>query len=552
MIEYKEGEMKLAVVLSGDLHLDFAIANVIIGLKRYNEDLIDTIFVYSDMPQWKRVQITSLWADRIVFVNFAYKDFARDFMLSTGGEIPKLIAENKRFGHYIYAKFYCFEYLNEYENVLWLDTDTLCLGSLAPILCGEFDFKYRKGGSQDLINYLLHCEGSKNTKSVMKAQKPNGGVLSFSRNILDKTQLSGVELRKECYKITLDLLSKGFLKRIDGSDENPFGVIAYRFKLAFAPLVVANIPLYEADSQSVILHSTGDSKFWNSPLAPLLFNEWWLNHKQWEKIAGKKELELRQSNLSLQKSGDLYNSLRAMHYFKPFVDMFGDYFVGDMYLGFCFNQELCVYSKTFGKSAFYRFYLGRIYEENNIPCELQLVLLKSYPEEFLESLKSQFGNVKCETKQGEVIYHIKQVNIKNPKNVLGDLLFLHSVSFRLIKGFDAKFEIPVCTSAKSRIQNHLAYKMGQILTHDSKHLSGILKMPFKLSGVYLAHNKVQKEYKVKIKNNPSLKLLSLESYPDYQESLKIKNHFSYKLGEAFLTTICAGGGGIICLYPKSA
>lgn len=75
---------KLAIVLSGDLRLDFAIANVIIGLKRYNEDLIDTIYVYSDMPQERREQITSLWADRIVFVDFAYEDFARDFAISTG------------------------------------------------------------------------------------------------------------------------------------------------------------------------------------------------------------------------------------------------------------------------------------------------------------------------------------------------------------------------------------------------------------------------------------------------------------------------------------
>ncbi|TLD85581.1 glycosyltransferase [Helicobacter sp. MIT 05-5294] len=146
---------KLAIVLSGDLRLDFAIANVIIGLKRYNEDLIDTIYVYSDMPQERREQITSLWADRIVFVDFAYEDFARDFAISTGGEIPKLIAENKRFGHYIYAKFYCFDYLSDYENVLWLDADTLCLNSLTPILCGEaLSFKWHNGQTSQIRAYL--------------------------------------------------------------------------------------------------------------------------------------------------------------------------------------------------------------------------------------------------------------------------------------------------------------------------------------------------------------------------------------------------------------
>ncbi|HEC1783383.1 TPA: hypothetical protein R1737_001451, partial [Campylobacter lari] len=32
----------------------------------------------------------------------------------------------------------------------------------------------------------------------------------------------------------------------------------------------------------------------------------------------------------------------------------------------------------------------------------------------------------------------------------------------------------------------------------------------------------------------SLKLPSLESYPDYKEALKLKNHLSYKLGQALI------------------
>ncbi|TLD87589.1 hypothetical protein LS69_004155, partial [Helicobacter sp. MIT 05-5294] len=42
----------------------------------------------------------------------------------------------------------------------------------------------------------------------------------------------------------------------------------------------------------------------------------------------------------------------------------------------------------------------------------------------------------------------------------------------------ANLESALFGTAKSRIQNHLAYKIGQILTKDSKSFSGILKMPF--------------------------------------------------------------------------
>ncbi|MPB17312.1 sugar transferase, partial [Campylobacter lari] len=44
----------------------------------------------------------------------------------------------------------------------------------------------------------------------------------------------------------------------------------------------------------------------------------------------------------------------------------------------------------------------------------------------------------------------------------------------------------------------------------------------------------QKIYQEKIKKDPSLKLPPLEDYPDYKEALKLKNHLSYKLGQALI------------------
>ena len=90
------------------------------------------------------------------------------------------------------------------------------------------------------------------------------------------------------------------------------------------------------------------------------------------------------------------------------------------------------------------------------------------------------------------------------------------------------------TLQKARIQNHLSYKLGSILTRNSKSLFGLLKIPFLLIAVTLAHKEQEKAYKEKIKANPSLALPPLESYLDYQEALKEKECFTYKLGEAFI------------------
>ncbi len=89
-------------------------------------------------------------------------------------------------------------------------------------------------------------------------------------------------------------------------------------------------------------------------------------------------------------------------------------------------------------------------------------------------------------------------------------------------------------SAKSRIQNQLSYKLGQAMIVNSKSLLGYIRMPFVLSYIKDKHKQEQKIYQEKIKKDPSLKLLPLESYPDYKEALKEKECLTYKLGEALI------------------
>ncbi|EDG2076772.1 hypothetical protein GCJ72_01220 [Campylobacter coli] len=90
------------------------------------------------------------------------------------------------------------------------------------------------------------------------------------------------------------------------------------------------------------------------------------------------------------------------------------------------------------------------------------------------------------------------------------------------------------TSAKTRIQNQLSYKLGQAMITNSKSLLGYIRMPFVLSYIKDKHKQEQKNYQEKIKKDPSLKLPPLENYPDYKEALKEKECLTYKLGEALI------------------
>ncbi|MCR8677617.1 sulfotransferase family 2 domain-containing protein [Campylobacter sp. S4:11] len=105
-------------------------------------------------------------------------------------------------------------------------------------------------------------------------------------------------------------------------------------------------------------------------------------------------------------------------------------------------------------------------------------------------------------------------------------------------------------TAKSRIHNQLSYKLGQAMIVNSKSILGYIRMPFVLSYIKDKHKQEQKIYQEKIKKDPSLKLPPLEDYPDYQEALKLKNHLSYKLGQALIQAnkTWYGGGYIKLLF----
>ncbi|HED4907898.1 TPA: glycosyl transferase [Campylobacter jejuni] len=104
--------------------------------------------------------------------------------------------------------------------------------------------------------------------------------------------------------------------------------------------------------------------------------------------------------------------------------------------------------------------------------------------------------------------------------------------------FMPKITLIEANSAKARMHNHLAYKLGSCMIRNSKSLLGYIKMPFLLIALTIAH----KEY-------PKIQLPKLEDYPDYKEALKEKQSLTYKLGLAFMQANKAWyKGGYIQFY----
>ncbi|ELU7403675.1 hypothetical protein QOQ14_000780 [Campylobacter jejuni] len=90
------------------------------------------------------------------------------------------------------------------------------------------------------------------------------------------------------------------------------------------------------------------------------------------------------------------------------------------------------------------------------------------------------------------------------------------------------------STAKQRIQNQLAYRLGQAMIINSKNFLGYIFLPYILLSIVILYKQEQKNYKHKIKLNPESTLPPLETYPDYNEALKEKKCFTYKLGLALI------------------
>ncbi|MDD6055813.1 MAG: hypothetical protein PUB96_04640 [Helicobacteraceae bacterium] len=99
-------------------------------------------------------------------------------------------------------------------------------------------------------------------------------------------------------------------------------------------------------------------------------------------------------------------------------------------------------------------------------------------------------------------------------------------------------------SAVNRVKHSLSYKLGAAILENYKSVGGILKLPFILNKIANNYKKEQDFYNKQTLKNPLLKLPPLESYSDFAESLRLKNHLSYKLGAAIIAANNRGFAGI--------
>ncbi|QOR04443.1 hypothetical protein [Campylobacter cuniculorum] len=84
------------------------------------------------------------------------------------------------------------------------------------------------------------------------------------------------------------------------------------------------------------------------------------------------------------------------------------------------------------------------------------------------------------------------------------------------------------SGAVLRVKNHLAYKLGNIMVSNNP------KTFKEYKNTILRLIQAAKEHQIQREQQKGIKLPPLETLKDYEEALKIKNYFSYRLGEALI------------------
>ena len=299
---------KIAVVMSSDNNQAFALANVIIGLKRYNERLIGKIYIYHDIDIYVRECINKIWPEVIEFIEYKYENFLQD----AGNEVLN-IPVGKKYGHFIFSKFHLFEYVDSFLGVLWLDCDVLITGNIASFLDGSNDVFWRYGDRSIAYKYLnkigLSC-------SLHEVSKPNGGMI-FVKNTITQKIHNTHNITKELFNIFLDLFKQNIITMVAQADEIPFAVVQKKYGLTSKDSKgIANVFPSEDRNNALIIHTPLDIKFWQHPCSFFVYQEWYVNHKIWQNKYFCREQKLSLDLNMYNSYSECYNKLLYSYLFN--------------------------------------------------------------------------------------------------------------------------------------------------------------------------------------------------------------------------------------------
>lgn len=248
-----------AIVLGATGNMVFAVGNVLLGIKKHSPGFeADFIILHNDIGEKDKEVLNQIYPCKFMEYNFPENEKYK----------------NSHFYRYTllaFARYEIFNWLDEYEKIVWLDIDILVQGDIQQLFdatTGHMGWKnehLRLGGL-----FRKELDYVKNEEDFF-----NSGVIVFTDKIPNYK-----ELTQWCYDKTFE-----FAEYLSLPDQAVLNHMMHEFPEIKVIDIGKSFNCYPTDKDAknaVILHSYSSEKFWNYHNV----KEWNENYKKWLKMGG--------------------------------------------------------------------------------------------------------------------------------------------------------------------------------------------------------------------------------------------------------------------------
>ena len=265
--------MKRAIVFGITKDLDFALANMLIGIKKHLKCDIDKFIILNDsLSNEQKISFKKIHKN-VEFVYFS-KEYVFERLGFKNQDNNKINRILERYSHFYFCKFEIIDYLKIYDQVLWLDCDMLVQNDFSTL----FDVDDSIAWVPTRVKFINKIRGLENdfvskfnfsVSDLNNISQPNGGLILLNKNLLTISKLNS------------NFLYEVFIKLISFTDKHNLDEISFATLAMLNKVQVKNLHVkYNSyawksyASKSIIVHAMGKFKFWNT-------NELYNNYKEW-------------------------------------------------------------------------------------------------------------------------------------------------------------------------------------------------------------------------------------------------------------------------------
>lgn len=265
-----------AVVLGFTSNFAFAVACVIMDMRKLSKNKIDQYILYHDGLSKRDARLLKQLGD----VRLVKYDFPLEGNNFSSAKVVK------HFTKMVFSKFECFKLLGEFENVMWLDFDIVIRKDISYLLEKE---------SKGLIAAPANCTVLEQLYEPVQRYDMNkpamfGGTFVLQRKIGDWKLIHDF-----CYSELRECIHT-----LKNGEQAIFDFVNQKFLVVPEWIDTDEFASHPNDSRDAsILHAYGQPKFWNG----ITNLQWEENYSQWIRMGGNPYKPPTRVSVMLNKLG---------------------------------------------------------------------------------------------------------------------------------------------------------------------------------------------------------------------------------------------------------